>query len=205
MKRSLFLTSLLATSLAASTALAQTATHASSSASPKLAVIMFQSAVMQTNEGKRDFDELQKKYQPKQAQLKQQSEEIDTLKKQLQAQSATLSDAERATRLKSIDAKQTQLQRDGQDAQQDFQQDMQSTFSTVAQKFNEVLQAYAKENGYSVVMDASEQQSPVLYAAPTANISEAVINAYNQKSGIAAPPPSAPSPNAAPRRTPGAR
>jgi outer membrane protein len=203
MKRSLFLSTLLATSLAGSAALAQAPAAASTSSSPaKVGVIMFQAAVMQTNEGKRDFEELEKKYQPKQTALKTQSDEIDTLKKQLQAQSATLSEAERSEKLSAIDQKEKQLQRDGQDAQQDFQQDMQSTFSTIAQKFNGTLQTYAKQNGYSVILDASEQQSPVLYANDGSNITEAVIAAYNQQSGIAAPPPSAPTPSAAPHRAP---
>jgi outer membrane protein len=37
----------------------------------KIAVIEFQPAVAQTNEGQRDFAEIRKKYEPKQAQIKQ--------------------------------------------------------------------------------------------------------------------------------------
>ena len=45
------------------------------------------------------------------------------LEKQLQAQAATLSDADRATQAKTIDDKKKQLKRSGEDAQEDFQQD----------------------------------------------------------------------------------
>ena len=207
MKLSLSLASLLATGLIGSVALAQTSapaastTTASAAAAPasgpsKVAIIMFQAAVAQTNEGKRDLEEVEKKYQPKQTQLKQQSDEIDNLKKQLQTQSATLTDTERAQKLKTIDDKEKSLQRSGEDAQNDFQQEIQQTYAQVAQKFYGTLQSYAQQQGYTVVLDAGAQQSPVLYAMQGNDITEAVIAAYNTKSGIAAPPPSAPSPTA---------
>ena len=215
MKLSLSLASLLATGLIGSAALAQSTAPAASpsaaattaTAAPagpsKVAIIMFQAAVAQTNEGKRNFEEVEKKYQPKQAQLKQQSDEVDNLEKQLQTQSATLTDTERAQRLKSIDDKEKALQRSGEDAQNDFQQEIQQTYAQLAQKVYGSVQSYAQQNGYTVVLDASAQQSPVLYASQGQDITEQVIAAYNQKSGIAAPPPSAPSPagTAAPRST----
>ncbi len=208
MKLSLSLLSLLATGLVSSAAFAQTAAPAASSAAAstpvtasaaapsgpsKVGIILFQQAVAQTNEGKRNLEEVEKKYQPKQTQLKQQSDEIDALKKSLQTQSATLSDVERAQKLKSIDDKEKSLQRSGEDAQNDFQQEIQQAYAGVAQKVYGTVQAYAQQNGYTLVLDASAQQSPILYATQGNDITEAVIAAYNTKSGIAAPPPSAPS------------
>ena len=72
MKRSLALIATLASGFALSAA-AQTlpAPAAAAPAGPaKIAVIAFQVAVAQTNEGQRDFADLQKKYAPKEAQLK---------------------------------------------------------------------------------------------------------------------------------------
>jgi outer membrane protein len=85
--------------------------------STKIAVINFQAAVMQTNEGQRNFAELRKKFEPKQTQLKTEADEIDALKKQLQAAGDKLSDAERQTRLQTIDTKEKAYQRSGEDAQ----------------------------------------------------------------------------------------
>ena len=98
MKRTLALVLTLASGLAL-TATAQTpsapaCTAAAAPAGPaKIAVIAFQVAVAQTNEGQRSFADLQRKYQPKQAQLKALNDEIETLTKQLQAQGDKLSDA----------------------------------------------------------------------------------------------------------------
>ena len=92
---------------------AATAAPAAAPAGPaKIAVIAWEAAVAQTNEGQRDFADLQKKYAPKEATLKTLNDEIETLTKQLQDQGATLSDVERANRSKAIDDKKKQLDRE---------------------------------------------------------------------------------------------
>jgi len=154
----------------------------------KVAIITFQEAVAQTNDFQRRFADLQKKYDPKRQQIKTLNDEIASLQKELQAQSATLNDADRATKAKQLDDKQKELKRTGEDAQADFQQDMQQNFASVAGKVEETLNAYAKEHGYTVVLDGGNQQVPVvLYASDSTNITKAVVDAYNMKSGIPAP------------------
>lgn len=154
----------------------------------RIAVVAFQAAVTQTNEFQRNFGDLQKKYEPKREHLKSLNDEIEALQKQLQAQGATLSDVERETRAKTISDKQKQLQREQEDDQNDFQQEMQQTFNGVAQKVGEVLIAYAQQRGYTLVLDGGEQQTQmVLYANPATDISKAVLDAYNLKSGVPAP------------------
>ncbi len=163
----------------------------------KVAVIEFQAAVGQTNEFQRDFADLQKKYDPRRQQIKALSDDVDNLTKQLQTQAATLSDDERQVRARAIDEKKKQLDRDTQDAQQDFQSDMQELLNRVAAKVGATMTDFAQQHGYTLVLDRTEQeqQSPtVLYALPSTDITKAVIDAYNQKSGIPAPP--APTPDA---------
>jgi outer membrane protein len=201
---------LLGTTLAAAQA---PATHTPAAATPaaataptqtKVGVVVFRAAVSQTNEFQRDFAELQKKYDPKRQQLQALNEQIDTLTKQLQAQGATLSDTERASKARSLDEKKKQLDRDSQDAQSDFQTDMQELVNRIAGKVGDVMTDYATKHGYTLVLDASQtQDSPtVLYAVPSIDITKAVIDAYNEKSGVPAPPPAAPeapAPQSAPK------
>ncbi len=154
----------------------------------KIAVISFQAAVARTNEGMRDFGDLQKKYAPREAALKTLSDEIDTLTGQLQTQGASLSEVERSSRAKVIDEKKKQLDRDTEDARNDFQQDMQDVFQGLQSKVYDVMQSYAERQGYTLILDVSQQQSPVLYAVNSTDITKAVIDAYNLKSGVPAPP-----------------
>jgi outer membrane protein len=185
------------------------ATSAAAPSNPKIAVIAFQVAVGQTNEFQRNFADLQKKYDPKRQQLKSLSDEVDNLTKQLQTQGDKLSDAERATRAKQIDDKKKQLQRDGEDASNDFQNEMQEMYQGLASKVYDVLSTYAQQHGYTLVLDVAQQQTPVLYAVDSTNITKPIIDAYNAKSGVPAPPaqpggaaaPAAPTPSA-PRPAP---
>jgi outer membrane protein len=168
----------------------------------KIAVIAFQVAVAQTNEGQREFADLEKKFEPRRDKLKQESDDIDTLTKQLQTQQTTLSDTEQQSRARVIDEKKRQLDRDQQDAQSDFQQSMQDLYNSLASKVYDVMEGYATSKGFTLVLDISQQQSPVLYASEGTNITKEVIEAYNVKSGVPAPPaqsnvPEAPTPRPA--------
>jgi outer membrane protein len=209
MNRNFTVVAVLASGLALSAA-AQTAATPALAAAPKVAVIEFQAAVTSTNEFQRDFGDLQKKFEPQRTQLKALTDEVDTLTKQLQAQGDKLSDAERASKAKSIDDKKKQAQRVAEDAQNDYQAAMQETFGKVAGKVDELLNGYAKEQGFTLVIDATEQQQQpptVLYASPSSNITKAIVDAYNVKSGVPAPPPQAPAPapHAAAPKGPGGR
>jgi len=168
---------------------AQAAPTAAAPPTAKVAVIEFQAAVAQTNEFQRDLADLQKKYDPKKAQLKTLSDEIETLTKQLQDQGTQMSDADRATKARTLDDKKKQLDRDTQDAQSDFQGDMQQLINSVAQKVGTMMTDYAQKHGYTLVLDASDQQNAtVLYAVQSTDITKAIIDAYNVKAGIPAPP-----------------
>ncbi|MGB0064658.1 MAG: OmpH family outer membrane protein [Terracidiphilus sp.] len=154
----------------------------------RIAVVRFQLAVAQTNEGQRDFADIEKKYAPKQASLKSLSDEVDSLTKELQTPSASLTDTERASKAKSLDEKKKQLDRDSEDARNDFQQDVQDMYNSLASKVYDVLQSYAEGQGITLVLDVSQQQTPVLWANSGSDITKAVIDAYNVKSGVPAPP-----------------
>jgi outer membrane protein len=202
MKRTLALVFTLASGLAL-TAAAQTPSAPDAAAvapagPAKIAVIAFQVAVAQTNEGQRSFADLQRKYQPKQSQLKALNDEIEGLTKQLQTQGDKLSDAERAARAKTIDDKKKLLERSAEDAQNDMQNEMQELYGALASKVYDVLNEYVKKNSYTLVLDFSQQQNHVLYAADSTNITKAIIDAYNVKSGVPAPTNPAPGANPVP-------
>jgi outer membrane protein len=152
---------------------------------------MFTEAVYNTNEGQRAVQELQKKYAPQKEKLDALGTEIDSLKKQLQAAPATLSDEERASRQKTIDTKVKQFERDGEDAQTAYNTDVNEALGKVAQKFDVVMRKYVSDNGYTLLINAGDQSSPVLWAAaqPNADITLAAIEAYNAASKV--PPPTA--------------
>src|ERR1700730_17776583 len=195
MKRSLTLVCLLASAtgvghVASSRAFAQTpsapppapqsaaglsAAAAEVPANPKIAIIAFQQAVAATNEGQRNFAQLRVKFEPKQTALKAQSDEIDSLKKQLQDAGSTLSEPERDSRLRTIDEKTKSLQRSAEDAQNEASGAMNDMYQQLAQKVYAVLETYSQQNQFTLVLDTSAQQTPVLWAPPSSDITKAVV------------------------------
>lgn len=172
----------------------------------KVALISFEQAVIATNEGQKTLADMQKKYEPQKQKIESLAAEVDTLKKQLQAAPAGQTDAQRAAKLKEIDSKDKQLQNESSDASNAYNTEVQEALSKVMQKVSVVMQDYVKKNGYTLLLDVGGQQNPVMWTAaePNADITQAVVDAYNASSGVAAPPPSAPAPAAAPKTTPSA-
>ncbi len=172
---------------AASTAVAPQAIPA------KVALIAFEQSVFATNEGQRAVQDVQKKYEPRKSQIDTLASEVDSLKKQLQSAPATLSEEEKQTRLKNIDTKEKQLTRDAEDAQQAYNTDLQEAYGKVAQKVSVTAKNYCQQNGFTLLLDVSNQASNVMWANQSTDVTQAIVEAYNKSSGVAAPPPSAPS------------
>ena len=196
-----------------------TATTASAAAAPatsaptgpaptKVGVINIQRVIGATNEARRDFEALMKKFEPKGKEIEGLKTEIETLQGQLQSQGQTLSDNDRATRVKTLEAKQKNFQRIQEDAQKDFNDEQQALINRIGQKVMQVVDQYAKQNGYAMVVNASGE-GDVLWASDQTNISQQILELYNQQSGVPAPaadapsatkPAAKPAPQAAPKK-----
>jgi outer membrane protein len=176
---------------------------AGSPAGDKVAIVNIQQAIANTNEGKKELEAMQQKFSSRQTALQAQNDEVENLKKQLETQGAKLSDEERNNRVKIASDKQKTLQRDYEDFQNDVQQSEQEILNRLGKKMLDVMEKYAKENGYAMVLDVSNPQSPVLYASPTTNITKQLVEAYNTASPITAPAAKPAAHNPAPHTTPG--
>src|SRR5258707_6093737 len=159
----------------------------------KIALVAFEQAVFATNEGQKAVQDIQTKYKPKKDQIETLSHEVDALKKQLQGAPATLTDAERAAKMKEIDAKEKRLNHDAEDAQTAYNTDLQEVYGNVAAKVSVTLKKYVSDSGFTLLLDVSSQQSNVMWANQSTDVTQAVVTAYNTSSGVAAPVPSAPS------------
>jgi outer membrane protein len=156
----------------------------------KLGTINIEQAVIGTNEGRRDFEALDKKLEPKKNELKSQNDELDSLQKQLQTQGEKLNEDARATLVKQIETKKKSFDRSVQDAQEDAQNQQKEIFSRILQKLAPVIVKYAQENGLGMIVDTSNPwpQSPILWAdTDKVDITKPVVDIYNAQSGVAAP------------------
>jgi Skp family chaperone for outer membrane proteins len=202
MKRTLVLA--LAAGLATSTLAAQTApAPAPAAAAPapvaappqaipaKIAIIAFQTGMASTNEGARAFDEISKKYAPQKAKIDAGTTEVENLRKQLNALPATAPDDQRAKLTIDIDTREKQLNLDIESAQTSYNTDLSKVFGELQQKFGQAAVKYCADNGFTMLVTPESSQNspnPILWWNPTTDITQAVINAYNASSGVAAPP-----------------
>ena len=182
-------------------AFAQGAATPATTAGSKIGVVNMQEAIINSNEGKKDFDALQQKYTPKQAELKGLSDELEGLTKTFQAQSDKLNEGEKSNKAKEIETKQKSLQRNYEDAQAEFQAAEQEVVNRIGQKMLAVLEKYAKANGFAVVLDVSSPQSPVLIANQGTIITKELVDAYNVEN-VATPPATKPTGTKPPTPTP---
>ncbi len=180
-------------------AAAPAATAATTPGGVKVGIIDIQQAIIGTNEGARDFEALQKKFEPKRSELAGLNTEIEGLKKQLSTQGDKMNEEARATLVKSIESKQKVLQRTGEDAQNDYQQQQNEIAQRILQKMAPVIDKYAKANGYGLLFDSSNPwpQGPLLWATAGVDLTKTIVDAYNSQSGVL-PPPTAPKPAGAP-------
>src|SRR5258708_30898457 len=158
----------------------------------KVGTINIEQAIFASNEGRRDFETLSKKFEPKQNELKGSADEIDSLKKQLNAQQDKLNEESRDKLMKQIEAKQKLFDRSTQDAQEDFQNQQGEIGNKVLTKMAPLIVKYASENGYGMILDTSQQwpRGPVIWYGPAGVISQPILRAFYITYRV--PPPPAP-------------
>lgn len=181
------------------TALAQTSRAASAPASPaapavtptKIGIINIKGAIVASNEGQRDFEALQKRFDPKNAELKQRNDEIEALKKQLQTQGDKMNDDARNNLIRQVEQKQTALKRFVEDTQAELNDQQNTLARSIGMKLMKTLDKFARDNSYAVIIDISSETSGVLWVNQGVDITQEVVNAYNTESGVPAPARSA--------------
>ena len=184
------------------TALAQTSKAASApsttgpASTSKIGIINIKGAIVACNEGQRDFEALQKRFDPKNAELKSRNDEIESLKKQLQTQGDKMNEDARSALVRQIDQKQTALKRFVEDTQNDMQAQENEIGKNIGGKLMKTLDKFARDNGYALIMDYSNEASSVLWVGQGVDITQEVVTAYNTESGVAPPARTAAAPSA---------
>ena len=164
----------------------------------KIGVLHVYTAITQNSEGKQAMADFEKKYTAKKEELERKNNEIQELQKQLQSQARTLNDDSRAALAKSIDSKTTELQRATDDAQKEFGQMQNEILGRIGNKIGPLVQAYAKEHSFTIIVDSSNQNSQLIYADPAIDITEDIIKRVDTALAPAAAPPAPATPAAVP-------
>jgi outer membrane protein len=162
----------------------------------KVGVINLQQAIADTQEGKKAFTDIQKKYQPRQQDLQRQQQEIQALQEQLQKQAATLSDEERVRLGRELEDKQKLFKRAQEDATAEYQADNQDALRRLGRKMVQIINDYAQKNGYSLILEEAQVQP--YFLTPDVDLTEEIAKRYDAANPVegaatsgAAPAPAA--------------
>jgi outer membrane protein len=174
--------------------------RAQGAAPTKIGIIHVQASILQTKDGQKAAADLKTKFAPKQADLEKKQAAIEGLREQMQKGSATLSEEAKQKIARDIDANTKSLTRDNEDLQADVEQEESKIFNDLGSKLYAIVEKYAKDNGFAIIIDVSNQQTPVWWAAESINITAEITSLYDKAhpAGSAAAPGAAPPPAARP-------
>ena len=149
----------------------------------KVGVINIQGAIVSTKDGQKAAAELETNAAPKRKAIEAKQNEINGLKDQLQKGANTLSDQAKNDLYRTIDQKTKSLNRDMQDTQDELDQAQQKVLQDLGNKMLAVINKYALANGYTLILDVSNPQTPVLWASTGIDITKEIVSEYDQEHG----------------------
>ncbi|HUN63990.1 MAG TPA: OmpH family outer membrane protein [Candidatus Sulfotelmatobacter sp.] len=165
---------------------------AGSATNGKIGVINVRQAIVTTAEGKQASNDLQAQFTPRQTELENMNKQINDLRSRLNAGANTLSDEEKVRLTQQGQRLTQQLDRKNNELNEDVQAAQADVVDRIGRKMMDVLDRYARENGLVAVFDSSAQNSPILFASTSIDITQEIIKLYDQsypiKSGAVAAP-----------------
>jgi outer membrane protein len=154
----------------------------------KLAVIDFERAVVESAEGKKAADKFNAKMDEKTKELQGLQKQLEDNQEKLRTGERALSDTVKADLTRQIDRLQTDLTRKNEDAQKDLEGLRQELLQPIAGFASQLLTAFCREQGYTMVVDISAPTSNVLYYNTANDITESFVKRLNEEFAKAAPP-----------------
>ena len=165
----------------------------------KVGIINIQAAIIGTREGQAAAKDLEAKSAPKKRELEKLQAEINGMKDKLSKLGSVGSDEQKQSLMRDIDTRTKSFNRQVEDAQAELDQEQGRVLNELGGKMLAVLDQYAKDNGYAIILDVSQQNTPVLFAANGIDVTQDVVALYDKNApSAAAPAPAAPAGTAAP-------
>jgi outer membrane protein len=170
----------------------------------KIGVINVRQAIASTAEGKQAGAELQSQFAPRQSELEGLNKQINDLRQRIDAGTGKLSQEELARLQRDGEVKARQLQRKQDEYQEDVNAAQADVFDRIGRKMIDVLDRYARENGYVAVLDSSAQNTPILFASTNIDVTQDIVRLYDQAYPVKGGAPAATAP-ARPAQKPAAQ
>jgi outer membrane protein len=166
--------------LSAGATWAQSAPAAGAPANGKVGVLNVRQAILSTSEGKQASAELQSQFAPRQTELENMNKQINDLRQRLAACEGKCSQEEIARLTTQGQRLAQQLQRKQDEMQEDANAAQAEVFERLGRKVNDVLDRYARENGYILLLDYSAQNTPIVNFSNQVDVTQDIVRLYDQ-------------------------
>jgi outer membrane protein len=176
--------------------------YAQGAATTKVGIIHIQNAIISTKDGQKAAKDLQDKFAPTRARLEKKQADVEADRSKLSQGSNAMSAEQKEKLMRDIDQKTKSLNRDTEDAQAELDQEQGKIMQELGQRIMAVISKYSKDKGYTLILDVSSQQTPVLFAADEFDITGDIVKLYDQNApapSTGAPKTSMPAPMGAPK------
>jgi outer membrane protein len=174
---------------------AQGTAAAGAATTGKTGVINIRQAIASTAEGKQAGAELQSQFAARQTELEGLNKQINDLRQRLDTGRGKISDEEQARLTRQGEVMARQLQRKQDEYQEDVNAAQGEVFDRIGRKMVDVMDRYARENGFILILDSSAQNTPILFASTNIDITQDIVRlfdgAYPVKGGGGASTPAA--------------
>jgi len=151
------------------------------SAPTKVGIINIQKAIVSTKDGQKAVAEIEAKAAPKKKELESKQQAILQKQEQLNKSSNVGGEEAKQKLIRDIDTMKKSFTREVDDAQADFDQENAKVMNDLGNRVMQVLDKYAKDNGYALIIDVSNPQtSSVLFAANGIDVTDEIVSLYDK-------------------------
>lgn len=158
--------------------LVMTSAQAKAAEEPKIGYVDMQKAIQETSTGKKAKKDIEKEFNAKKAELQKKEADLKKMDEDLRKKSSALSDEVRAKKMQELQGEAMKFQREVGESQMAFQKKERDLTQPILEKLQSALEKVAKEGGYTMVLEKSEQS--VLWAKKDLDLTDSVVKEYEK-------------------------
>lgn len=158
----------------------------------KVGIVHTRQAIIQTTEGKKVWADFRSRFEQVQKDFQKRQSEIEALQQQLERGRHVMAAEAQQKIQREIESRSRAISRDSEERQAEFDEEQARVVQDLKRKFLPVIEKYARERGFSLIIDIDVPNSPILFAVTGVNVTEDLAKLYDQVSAQTAsaqPPP----------------
>jgi Skp family chaperone for outer membrane proteins len=146
----------------------------------KVGVIQVTAALTGTKDGQKAVAEYQSRVAPKVKEMERKRAEIQELQDKLSKGGNAMAQAAKDELARNIDAKTKSYNRDMEDAQAEAQTEERKMMEELSGKMQVVIEKYGTANGYTLLLDVSNQNTNVIWISTAIDVTKDIIDLYDK-------------------------